>query len=399
MHESPISPIQAEAFDAMTATALATNAFLQRKYAPLGFSPQRPPRAQDFLRLPFTQKEELVADQQEHFPFGSNLTWPPEKYLRLHQTSGTTGVPLRWLDTQESWQWWLDCWKDVYHAAGVSDRDRILVAFSFGPFIGFWTAFEAGQQLGSTMLTGGGQTTEQRLDLIRDLAPTVFVSTPTYAFRLAEAAAERGMDLASSSIRRTIHAGEPGASIANVQERLQTLFGAECSDHAGATEVGAWGYSCKTAKRLHVNERHFIAEVIDPDSGTVVKPDSAKIESGELVLTNLGRVGSPVIRYRTGDAVRLSREPCSCGHPYATLDGGVIGRVDDMTIVRGINVYPSAIENIVRSVAGIEEFECVTEVRRGTKELIVRIDSRSEDVHALVEGLRDRFPPPDGPSG
>ncbi|RMG50495.1 MAG: phenylacetate--CoA ligase family protein [Acidobacteria bacterium] len=387
-NESDILERQKEKFRTLMERVMRDNAFYRAKYEPLGFSVRRPPRLDELPALPFTLKSELVDDQQRHPPFGRDLTFPLSRYTRIHQTSGTTGRPLRWLDTAESWQWWLDCWREIYRAAGVHPDDRIFVAFSFGPFIGFWTAFEAGQRLGAMVMPGGGLSSRQRLETLLENEATVLVCTPTYALRLAEVARESGIDLAGSTIRITIHAGEPGASVPNVKSRIEAVWGARCVDHAGATEVGAWGYSCGERDHMHINEAEFIAEVIDPETQALVEPDAEGVQRGELVLTNLGRVGSPVIRYRTGDLVELTRRPCPCGRTTAVLRGGVLGRIDHMFIIRGINVFPSALENLIRAFPDIEEFEVSVEHRRAMAELVIRIEvngQRPADVAAALE--------------
>jgi len=302
----------------------------------------------DFERLPFTTKAELVADQAGTPPFGTNLTFPLDHYVRLHQTSGSSGqAPLRWLDTAESWAWWRRIWAEhVYEAAGVGARDRIFLAFSFGPFIGFWSAFAGAEQLGALVIPGGAMSTEQRARAIMDLGATVLCCTPTYALRLAEAGTGLGIDLSASPLRVTIHAGEPGASIPATRDAIDRAFGAYAMDHSGMTELGPTGFSCVMRDGLHLIESEFIFEVIDE----------------ELIATNLGRWGSPVIRYRTGDRVRLSREPCPCGSPFPKLVGGILGRVDDMVTVRGVNLYPSQVEDIVRRHPQVVEF--VLEQRR-----------------------------------
>jgi phenylacetate-CoA ligase len=309
-----------------------------------------PKTARELRELPFTMKSELSEDQTAHPPFGTNLTYQIERYVRLHQTSGTTGHPLRFLDPRESWEWWRECWHSVYRAAGVTARDRIFFAFSFGPFVGFWSAFAGAERLGALCLTGGAMTTTERVAAILATEATVLMSTPTYALRLAEAAREEGIDLARSALRVSIHAGEPGASIPATRDRIEKELGVEAFDHTGATEVGAYGFSCSARDGVHVNESEFIVEVVDAAGEARDEGD------GELVLTNLGRWGTPVIRYRTGDRVQAVRGACSCGRTLVKLAGGIAGRVDDMVTVRGVNVFPSAIEAIVRRFEAVGEY-------------------------------------------
>lgn len=306
-------------------------------------------------RLPFTTKAELIADQEAHPPWGTARSRSLDEYTRYCQTSSTTGSPLRWADTNESWQWMLDCWKMVYRAAHVGPGERIFFPFSFGPFLGFWTAFEAGCQLGAMCVSGGGMSSQVRLRLVETIDATVICCTPTYALWLAEVA--RGNDnlrpLEDSSVHTLIVAGEPGGSIPATRERIETSWGARVLDHHGLTETGPISFECRESPGgLHINESEYIAEVVDPANGEDV-PDG---ERGELVVTNLGRTDSPVIRYRTGDIVVRESEPCVCGRTWARLEGGIQARSDDMINIRGVNVYPAAIEAVVRRFPEVVEF-------------------------------------------
>lgn len=318
----------------------------------------------DFERLPLTTKAELIADQEAHPPFGSNLTHPLDRYVRLHQTSGSSGGrPLRWLDDRESWAWWRRVWAEhVYRSAGVTAADRVFLAFSFGPFIGFWSAFGGAEELGALAISGAAMTTEQRVRSMAEVEATVLCCTPTYALRLAEVGREMGVDLSRSPLRVAVHAGEPGASIPATRTLIEEALGATCFDHTGMTELGPTGVSCSQRDGVHLIETDFIFEVID----------------GELVATNLGRWGMPLLRYRTGDRAELTREPCSCGSPFAKMIGGIRGRVDDMFTVRGVNLFPSQVEDIVRRHPQVVEF--VIDLRR------VR---HMDEVTLLVEGQAD----------
>ena len=275
---------------AMAAELLATNQFVARRWRAAGVASVEDLRGwDDFRRLPFTKKAELVDDQAANPPFGTNLTYPLERYVRVHQTSGTSGSPLRWLDTQESWEWWARCWGFVLRGAGVGPADRVFFPFSFGLFIGFWAGFEGARALGALAIPGGGQDSPTRLASMEALGATTLVCTPSYALHLVEIARERGIDLARLPVRITVHAGEPGAGIPAVRARIEAGWGARTFDHGGMTEMGAYGYECAAQAGLHVNESEFIVEVIDPLTG-------APARDGELVLTNLGRVGSPAVR-------------------------------------------------------------------------------------------------------
>jgi phenylacetate-CoA ligase len=273
----------------------------------------------------------------------------------------------------------------VLAGAGVTPADRVFLPFSFGLFVGFWGALEGARALGALAIPGGGLDSPTRLVLMEALGATVLVCTPSYALHLVEIARERGLDLRKSAVRTSVHAGEPGAGIPSVRARIEAGWGARAFDHAGMTELGAYGYECAEQAGLHVNESEYIAEVIDPATGEPAR-------DGELVLTNLGRVGSPAIRYRTGDRVRLAGPPCRCGRTFLRLEGGILGRLDDMLIVRGINVFPAAIEEVVRRFPAIDEFQI--EVFRDGELDEIRVLVELEDpssVRRVQEAFREAF--------
>jgi phenylacetate-CoA ligase len=222
---------------------------------------------------------------------------------------------------------------------------------------------------------------------MRTASATALCSTPTYALRMAEVAEEMGFDLRSVGVRATVHAGEPGASIPAVRERIERAFGARCYDHTGMTELGATGFTCQRQAGVHLIESEFVFEVIEPSSGHAV----AEGEQGELVATNLGRAGSPLIRYRTGDLVELDTRPCACGRTFARLRGGILGRADDMLIVRGVNVFPSAIEGVLREFPEINEFRIDVSSTREMAELRILIDAQPSAVPALPDLVSERL--------
>jgi len=335
----------------------------------------------DLADFPFTTKQELVADQELHPLFGTNLTYPINEYIRLHQTSGTTGRPLKILDTQESWDWWAECWTSVYQSAGVTRDDIVFLAFSFGPFIGFWSAYEGAKRLGALTAPGGGMDSLQRLRAMQEIDATVLVCTPSYALHLAEVAQEHGIDMRLSSVRITIHAGEPGASIPSTRDRIQNAWNARTYDHAGMTEMGAFGFSCSEQHGLHVNESEFIAEILDPHINQPVDEG----QTGELVLTNLGRWGNPAIRYRTGDLVRHGGFSCACGRTFLLLPGGVLGRVDDMLIIRGVNVYPSALANILHRFPEVKEYRVIITSEGPMDEIALQVECPPDLKSAIAD--------------
>ena len=363
---------------------LPRNAFYARKFG----ARRRVTSWDDFSELPFTSKAEIADDQAQNSPYGTNLTYPLERYVKLHQTSGTTGkAPIRVLDTAESWDWWARCWGHVYRGAGIGTGDRVFYAFSFGPFIGFWSAYEGARTVGAMTIPGGGMHTEQRLHAMLDNDVTVLCSTPTYALRLAEIAEQLGLDLAGSRVRATVHAGEPGASVPGVRARIEQVYGARCHDHTGMTELGATGFTCQAQDGVHLIESEFVFEVVDPQTLRPV----ANGAQGELVATNLGRAGMPLIRYRTGDLVRVDETRCRCGRTLARLAGGILGRADDMLVVRGINVFPSAIEGVLREFPDVNEFRIEVFSSRSMVELRVLLDPRPGSETDLAELVANRL--------
>ena len=359
------------------------NPFYTRKLDQAGIDVRGLRLPEDLTTLPLTTKAELNADQAANPPWGTALTEPIEKYTRYCQTSSTTGRPLRWIDTNENWQWMLECWKAVYRGAHVAPGDRVFFPFSFGPFLGFWAGFEAGYQIGLHCIPGGGMSSQIRLAIIEAVGATVVCCTPTYALRLAEIAAHEHPErsLAASTVRILIVAGEPGGSIPATRARIERSWGARVIDHHGLTEVGPVSFECWDAPGfLHVNEGEFIAEVLDPASGQPVA-DGAH---GELVLTNLGRTASPVIRYRTGDIVVRRSDPCVCGRTWARLEGGILSRVDDMVNIKGVNVYPVGIESVVRRFAEVVEFRSIVSPVGSMRSLRMEIEVTPEADGATV---------------
>jgi phenylacetate-CoA ligase len=338
--------------------------------------------------LPLTSKQELLDDQAEHPPFGTNVTYELERYSLVFQTSGSTGTPLKVLETPQDWDWWGRCLSRVWREAGVRESDRIGLAYSFGPYVQFWAAYEASQAVSALAIPLGGMGSLQRLETLSMYGATVLACTPSYAMHLARRALEIDQPETLHSIERVICAGEPGASITSVRDEIERIWGARCLDHAGLTEVGGFGYPCEAGGGLHLNTDEFLFEVIDPESRESVPPGKL----GELVVTALGRTGFPAIRYRTGDAVRVSQTSCPAGHQDPWLEEGIIGRTDDMVVIRGMNVFPSAIEEVLRDVGGVGEFRIVFYTEGAMDEVRVEAElERPDSAREVQERLRTRL--------
>ncbi len=376
MPRQQLAQLQLEKLQAMLAEIYDKNRFYTAKFNQAGFQPGDLKSLDALSSLPLTTKTELVEDQIQTGFAGTNLTYPLAAYTRFHQTSGTTGQPLRVFDTAEDWGgWWGRCWGHVFSGAGLTAEDRIFMAFSFGPFIGFWAAVEGARHIGAMIIPGGGRSSVDRLHMMRDTGSTALCCTPTYALHLLEVAREHKIDLGDLSLKTGVHAGEPGANLPATKRRIEEGWSIKCYDHAGASEVGAHSFECQAQPNgVHVTESEFIVESLDPNTGQPAAPG----QKGELVITNVGRWGFPIIRYRTGDAIIVNKERCDCGRAFLRLEGGIIGRIDDMLTVRGVNIFPSAIENLVRQHQEVDEFRVTVGKRGEMDELTIEVE--------LVEG-------------
>ncbi|MEX1222941.1 MAG: phenylacetate--CoA ligase family protein [Pirellulales bacterium] len=381
MQPDALAEYQLQRLNRLLQTILPHNEFYAEKLADV----ELPLRSLDDLeQFPATYKEELLPSRDK--VFAANLTYPREKYVRYHQTSGTRGRPMVVLDTEEDWQWWLHCWQFVLDAAEITADDTIMMAFSFGPFIGFWSAHDAATQRGCLVLPGGGLSSLARLEMIRHAQATALFCTPSYALHLAEVALQHGMDPRQSPVRRLVLAGEPGGSVPAIRDKIEAIWGAKVLDHSGASEVGPWGYGDLEGTGLYVLESEFIAELLSVETGT----SAVEGELAELVITSLGRSGFPVIRYRTGDLVRPYWNGAGPNR-FVMLKGGVLGRSDDMMIIRGVNIFPSSVEQILRSFPEIVEYRLTTFRASEMDQLEVEIEDRLQQPQRVAEELRLRL--------
>ena len=373
--------------------AYRSSPFYRRKLDAAGVKPADVRSLDDLRRLPFTTKDELKQDQADHPLWGTLLAVPFGDCLRVHMTSATTGRPLAFLDTRDDWYGFYHSYARSLWAFGIRPSDMVMAAFSYGPWIGYWSGFYAAQDIGCLVFPAGGFGTDQRIDALRTYPITVLGCTPSYALFLAEQAQKKGIDLAKETkIRITWHTGEPGASIPATKAKIEAAFGAKAFDLPGLTEIAAWGFECDARSGLtHVHEDYCYPEVLDEDDRPV-KPG----DKGELVFTSLYRKAMPLLRYRTRDLVQLADRPCPCGRTLVAFEGGVLARLDDMKKVRGIIVYPRRIEEIVRGHAGVDEFQIVFRRVDGLDDILVRIDPAPALsgvecqglCRALEEGLR-----------
>jgi len=383
-----LTRLQERRLRAQVAHAATASPFYKRKLRAAGVTPARVRTLADLPTLPFTTKDELKENQAAKPPWGDVLAVPFSEVLRVHMTSATTGRPLAFLDTADDWRGFYHSYARSLYAYGVRQADMVMAAFSYGPWIGYWSGFYAAQDLGCLVFPVGGLTTDQRLDALLAYPITVLGCTPSYALFLAETAAKKGIDLAKQTkIRITWHTGEPGASIPATKARIEAAFGAKAYDLPGLTEIAAWGFECDARAGLtHVHEDYCYPEVLD-ERDRPVGPGGR----GELVFTSLYRKAMPLLRYRTRDVVQLADRACPCGRTLVAFDGGVLARLDDMKKIRGIIVYPRRIEELVRPHGGVDEFQIVFRRHEGLDDILLRIDPSPALSLAERDGLRARL--------
>ncbi len=320
-------------------------------------------RAFDDIRHVPTVEKSMMRDIQrkDPFPYGDSLCVPLEEVTEYHQTSGTTGQPIYQADTWQDWEWQAECWSYIMWAQGYRSTDRIFLPFGYNIFIAFWSGHYAAEKIGAEIVPGGILDTKARILKMQEIEATALMATPTYVLGMAETAKNKlGIDPRSLNIKRITCAGEPGASIPSTKSRMEDAWGAKVYDHAGATEIGAWCYECTDQPGgVHVNEGFFLVEIMDVDTGEYIEePDRI----GKMIITSFDRYGQPCIRFDSKDLIMWSPKTCSCGRSFRMIKGGVLGRADTITKVKGVLLAPYAIEEVVRDMEGLgDEFEVVVD--------------------------------------
>ena len=362
--------------------------FYRRKLDAAGIAPEEIGSLEDVRRLPFTEKDELRESQERCPPWGDFACITPKDAVRVFQTSGTTGRPVRVMLSRKDW---LDNFYEQFSyfrcGYGLTDDDVLFVPFNYGLFVAWWGFQMAMERAGLMVIPGGGLSSKDRLRAMLDWGATVVCGTPSYLLYLAETARKNGIDLPGSAIRKVVAAGEPGAAVLATKKALEAQWGAECFDDVGSTEISNFGYECTCHQGTHVIESMLLAEVLDPETLAPL-PDGAV---GELVLTNLCCESMPLIRYRTRDLVRFNREVCECGRTFLRLDGGVLGRTDDMFQFAGVNIFPTQIQNLLHGVDDFsQEWQLVVPPMGSGRHLRIRVEPASELVApSRVEAARD----------
>lgn len=366
----------------------------KRKFDRDGIRPDQIKTMEDVQRVPFAVKEELRQSQEKYSPFGDFHCISPEQGVRVFQTTGTTGMPVRSLLSKKDWlQVYYEQFMYFMYGYGITKADTIFIPFNYGLYLAWWGIHSSFEQAGVLVIPGGGQSSEDRIRNILEWKPTVVCGTPTYILFLGETAKKMGVDLSKTTVRVVITAGEPGAQVPSTKKLIETIWGAKNFDDIGSTEISNFGFECVAQKGTHVIESMFLAEVIDPETGKNLNPG----QEGELVLTNLCCESMPLIRWRMGDIVKFDVKKCDCGRTFLRLDGGVIGRADDMFQFGGVNIFPSAIENFLRGIKEFSnEYQVIAPKMGSGKHLRIRVEPSSpalstEEMDRAVRAFKETF--------
>ncbi len=385
---------QLDLFRKQMAYVYERSSMYKRKFDQEGIRPDQIKTMDDVQRVPFTVKEELRQSQERYPPFGDFHCIPPKEGVRVFQTTGTTGMPVRSLLSKKDWYInYYDQFMYFMYGYGITASDVMFVPFNYGLYLAWWGLQAAFEQAGVLIIPGGGQSSEDRIKNIVEWKPTVVCGTPTYILLLGDIAKKMGVDLSKTTVRVVITAGEPGAQIPSTKKQIENTWGAKNYDDIGSTEISNFGFECIAQKGTHVVESMFLAEVIDPLTGKNVGPG----QEGELVLTNLCCESMPLIRWRMGDIVKFDEKKCDCGRTFLRLDGGVIGRVDDMFQFGGVNIFPSAIENFVRGTKEFSnEYQVIAPKMGAGKHLRIRVEPSSlglskEEMDRGVKAFQETF--------
>lgn len=367
--------LQLKKFQRIFRWAYTHSKFHRALYQAAGVAPEDIRTLDDIRRVPTVEKSMMRQIQgKDPYPYGDALCVPLDEVAVYRQTSGTTGQPVYQPDTWQDWEWWAECWSYILWAQGYRPNDRVFIPFGYNVFVAFWAGHYAAEKLGCEVVPGGVLDTKARILKIQELRATALMGTPTYILSMAETARlKMGIDPSRLSVNKITCAGECGASIPSTKRRLEEAWGAKVYDHAGATEIGAWSYECAVQPGgLHVNEAMFLAEIIDPETGETIETPGRR---GKMVITAFDRQAQPCVRFDSKDVIEWAAEPCACGRSFRLIRGGVVGRADDITKVKGVLIAPSAIEEVVRGIKGLgDEYEVVVDQSGDAETIRLRVE-------------------------
>lgn len=368
--------------------AYENSKFHRSLYDAAGITPLDIHVFEDIHRVPKVEKSMMRGIQsKDPFPYGDSLCLPLEEVSNFRQTSGTTGQPVYQADSWQDWEWFSECWGFILWAQGYRPSDRVFFPFGYNIFIAFWVAHYGCEKIGCEVVPGGVLDTQARILKIQELKPTAIMGTPTYILGMAEKARDKlGIAPEMLGVRRITCAGEPGASIPGTKKRLQEAWNAKVFDHAGSTETGSWSYECvEQPGGMHVNEGLFLIEIEDIETGEIIEEPGRR---GKMVVTAFDRMAMPCVRFDSKDLAEWHPDPCPCGRTFRLIKGGVVGRIDDMTKVKGVLLAPSAIEEVVRGIDGLgNEYEVVVAKEGETESITLKVEllPGNENILSQVE--------------
>jgi phenylacetate-CoA ligase len=382
-----LQALQVKKFRRIMAWAYEHSKFHRRLYEEAGVEPGDIRTMEDVAKVPKVEKSMMREIQKkEPYPYGDMLCVPLEEVTEFRQTSGTTGQPVYQPDTWQDWEWWAEAWAYILYAQGYRASDRVFIPFGYNIFVAFWAGHYGAEKVGCEVVPGGVLNTEARILKMQELKATAMMATPTYVLGMADTARKKlGIDPAKDlTIERITCAGEPGASIPATKKRMEEAWGAKVYDHIGATEIGAWSYECQEQPGgLHVNEGLFLVQLEDTETGEIIE-DPGK--PGKMVITAFDRIAQPCIRFDSKDIIVWHEDRCGCGRTYRMIRGGVIGRADDITKVKGVLLAPTAIEEVVRGIPELSDEYEVTVTKKGdTDDISLKVELQPE-----AEGRKDQ---------
>ncbi|MBW2095240.1 MAG: phenylacetate--CoA ligase family protein [Deltaproteobacteria bacterium] len=380
--------LQVKKFKRIMRWAYDHSSFHHRLYRDAGLEPGDIKTMEDIARVPKVEKSMMRDIQKkEPYPYGDMLCVPLEQVTEFHQTSGTTGQPVYQPDTWQDWEWWAEAWAYILYAQGYRAADRVFIPFGYNVFVAFWTGHYGAEKLGCEVVPGGVLNTEARILKMQELRATAMMATPTYVLGMADTARKKlGMNPATDlTIERITCAGEPGASIPTTKRRMEEAWGAKVYDHIGATEIGAWSYEClEQSGGLHVNEGLFLVQIEDTETGKIIEEPG---KPGKMVITAFDRIAQPCIRFDSKDIIVWHEDQCDCGRTFRMIKGGVIGRADDITKVKGVLLAPTAIEEVVRGIPELgDEYEVIVEKKGDIDDISLKVELQPD-----AEGTKDRI--------
>jgi phenylacetate-CoA ligase len=367
--------LQLKKFKSIFSWAYEHSKFYHQLYADAGIEPGDIRTFEDIRKIPKIEKSMMRAIQgKEPYPYGDMLAMPLERVTIYHQTSGTTGQPVYQADSWQDWEWWAEAWACLLYAQGYRDYDRLFLPFGYNIFVAFWGAHYGAEKLGCEVVPGGVLNTEARILKMQELRATAMAATPTYVLGMADTARRKmGIDPAKDlQIRKITVAGEAGGSVPATKKRMEEAWGAKVYDHVGATEIGAWSFECRYQSGLHINEALFLVEIEDINSGESITEPGRR---GKMVVTALNRMAQPCIRFDSKDIIEWSPDKCECGRTFRLLKGGVIGRADDITKVKGVLLAPTSIEEVVRSIPELsDEYEVLVTKKGDLDDITLKVE-------------------------